>query len=277
MLTAIAAGLLLQSLQAATALADREDSMGSWHWTGWRTHRPVTAAWGCALTEGAAHLVALGAQAQGRWRVLASLQCPMPLPLPRDDSDEEAAAISAPALREALRSPLVRAHIEARACALSLPRAHCVQAQSAWPAHWSEDEVAAQVQVEAAAALNLPPQAVSYDFLPGVPQGVPQGGQQPWLWAACARAALQPVRQAFRGLPLKLLAVEPAEAAAQRAWRHLAEGPSALWSLAVNDWHFELAPASPRPDLPADGLDHPQLVACGLALAPLQHANGPDA
>lgn len=255
--------------------------MSSWHGSRWRTRRPVTAAWGCALTEGAAHLVALGALAQGRWRVLASLQCPMPQPRPDDDGEEEAPVMSAPALREALRSPLVLAHTEARACALSLPRAHCVQAQSAWPAHWREDEVAAQVQVEAAAALNLPPQAVSYDFLPGTPQGVLQdvlqGNQQPWLWAACARTALQPVRQAFRGLPIRLVAVEPAETAAQRAWRHLAEGPSALWSLAVNDWHFERAPPAPRPDLPADALDHPLLVACGLALAPLQHADGPDA
>ena len=255
--------------------------MSSWHGSRWRRQRPVTAVWGCALTEGAAHLVALGALSQGRWRVLASLQWPMPQPLPRDDIDEEAPAVSATALREALQSPQVMAQTEARACALSLPRTHCVQAQSVWPAHWSDDEVAAQVQVEAAAALNLPPYAVSYDFLPGtlpgVPQGVPHEGQQAWLWAACARTALQPLRQAFRGLPLKLLAVEPAETAAQRAWRHLAEGPSALWSLSLSDWHFERAPASPRPDLPADGLDHPQLVACGLALAPLQHANGPDA
>lgn len=240
---------------------------------GWGRRRPVTAAWGCAMTEEAAHLVALGGQSDGRWRVLGSLQWPMPAPPLQDDEDEEAPVIAAPALREALRAPAVAALSEARLCRLSLPRACCVQGQALWPAHWDEDEVAAQVQVEAAAALRLTPQALSYDFVPG-PQ---QDALQSWQWAACAQLQLRPVRQAFRALRMQLVAVEPAETAAQRAWAHLVEAQSALWSLAVTDWHFAPEARADGPAMPGHAPAHAPLVACGLALATLQQAHARNA
>jgi Tfp pilus assembly PilM family ATPase len=267
MLTAMRADRLLKQLQTARALGGRGGKMIRKRWqAGWQRRRQVTAAWGCAVTDKAVHLVALGVQAPGRWRVLSSLQWPMPQP--RGPDDEEGPAITAAVLREALRSPAVVLHSDVRLCALSLPRSRCAQGQALWPRHWAEDEVAAQVQVEAAAALNLSPQALNYDFLPGVSQGALQS----WQWAACARSELRPVRQAFRALPLRLCAVEPAETAAQRAWQHLLEGPSTLWSLAVTDWHFERQVPDGHPALPLAVDDHPLLVACGLALAPLQQA-----
>lgn len=249
--------------------------MISTFWHGWRQRRRVTAAWGCAMGEEATQMVALGVQSGVHsdvhsgdgWRVLTSLQWPM------TQSEavraEDAPFVDASLLRQALRAPAVQACPQARQCSLSLPRSRCVLGHCTWPADWSEQEVAAQVQVEAAAALDLAPQALGFDYRPAGPAGV----QQDWCWAACARSELRPLRQAFRALPLQLFAVEPAELAARRAWQHLREGPSALWSLPVADWHFERLPQRDETlELPGDLGDFPQLVACGLALAPLMHA-----
>lgn len=246
-------------------------------WLGWRQRRRVTAAWGCALGEGSLHMVALG-RVDGLgsccWRVLGRLQAPMPagLAAPGDD----APAIDAGALRNALCSPAVRDCAQARQCAMSLPRSRCVQGLSSWPSAWTQAEVAAQVQVEAAAALHLAPQALGFDYTPEGPADAQ--ALQCWRWAACARSELRPLRQAFRAVPLQLFAVEPAEFAARRAWQHLREGPSALWSMPVTDWHFE--PVRQRDgvlELPGDVSDYPQLVACGLALAPLLQAHEQNA
>jgi len=244
-------------------------------WHGWRQRRRVTAAWGCAMGEEVTHLVALGAQAGDRWRVLESLQWPVAQAGTAGAEDEP--LIDAGLLRQALLAPAVMAHPQARQCTLSLPRSRCVMGHAAWPADWAEEEVAAQVQVEAAAALDLAPQALGFDYQTDGPPG-PAGALQQWCWAACARSELRPLRQAFRGQSLQLFAVEPAELAARRAWQHLREGPSALWSLPVADWHFERLPQRDEAlELPGDLGDFPQLVACGLALAPLMRAHAPGA
>lgn len=243
-------------------------------WHGWRQRRRVTAAWGCAIGEDAVHLVALGGSGGRCWRVLGSLQAP--LAAAGTSTTDESPAIDAGTLRETLRAPGVRAFAEARHCALSLPPSRCVQGHASWPALWSQEEVAAQVMVEAAAALNLAPHALGFDYAPDGPTD--DETVQRWRWAACARSELRPLRRAFRAVPLQLFAVEPAESAAQRAWQHLREGSSALWSLAVTDWHFEPLPQRDGAlELPGDVSDYPQLVACGLALAPLVQAHAQHA
>lgn len=238
-------------------------------WQQWRQRQRIRAAWGCALGPDLSCLMALGVQAPGHWRVLASLQRSQPLLRP-PQGDEEEDQLDAQALRELLQSPQVSAQAGVRQLCISLPLQHCILGHGDWPASMPRQEAAARIHQEAAAALNLAPAGVCLD-LAFVEHGQPPGA---WHWAACARSDLRQLHRAVKGTQLQLWAVEPLQHAVERACRHLVDGTTALWST-PKDWQFSLQSRSGPPmAVTTDMLSYPQLVACGLALAPLLESHG---
>jgi hypothetical protein len=143
------------------------------------------------------------------------------------------------------------------------------------PHAWS-----AEVQLEVAQALNLPPEAVSFDFEPGPLVGAEM---RQLHWVGCAKALVDDGQRwiaAAHGW--HLIGVEPEADAAHRAARSLVGGWSSLHQQAPQDWQFRLDAEGEAADLGgenmvdvrsaqwlADALASPagpRLVAAGLAL-----------
>lgn len=142
-----------------------------------------------------------------------------------------------------------------------------------------------EVQLEVSQALQLPPDAVSFDFEPA-----------PWAsglvhrvhWMGCAQARVTEFKNCTRAAGWRLAAVESETQAAQRGARALQGGVTSLLTQAPQDWQFRLdtrhgaVHATEQPETPpdsdsdeaiADALRQvlatpagPRLVASGLAL-----------
>ena len=137
----------------------------------------------------------------------------------------------------------------------------------------------AEVQLEAARALGLEPQEVSFDW-----QADPlsDGVVAQLQWVACAQSDVEQFNQCVRRAGWQLASVEPVVQAAQRAASCLCGGLSVLLTRPVQDWQFDLAllPDTDALDtalLSPFALDQalqealqspagPRLVAAGLAL-----------
>jgi hypothetical protein len=162
---------------------------------------------------------------------------------------------------------------------MGLPTAQVVGGVLTVPLGCGPSECEAEVQLEAARALSLEPQEVSFDW-----QAVPlsDGVVAQLHWVACARTAVEQFNQCVRRAGWQLVSVEPEWQAAHRAASCLSGGMSVLLTRPVQDWQFDLALL---PDTLAKGAAMekpsgfdaalrdalqtpvgPRLVAAGLAL-----------
>lgn len=162
---------------------------------------------------------------------------------------------------------------------MGLPMGQVVSGVLPIPVGLGPSDYEAEVQLEAARALELKPQEVSFDWQADVKS---DGVVAQLLWVACAQSSIERLIQCVRRSGWQLASVEPELQAAQRAFFCLSGGMSALLTRPVQDWQFDLAllpdsqaygdamvsPLSVDPSL-QEALQTstgPRLVAAGLAL-----------
>ncbi len=239
----------------------------------WRRMRGRAARQSWGLAPDGAGWVLLGLSRQGadlcRVQAMASLTPPPGWPL----AD---AAWLGQALTEAPRPGGWSRH----RLAMSLPDRELVTGHMDCPAEWPPEAWPAEVQLEVAGALNLPPEEVHFDF---AARGLGDEAVRQLYWVGCARALVADHQQSIRASQAWHLAcVEPEIDAAQRAAQALRGGLPSLLQQAPQDWQFHLG--SGRDTDPPDAADRhaadqvarlrealatpagPRLVASGLAL-----------
>ena len=108
-----------------------------------------------------------------------------------------------------------------------------VSAAGLEPSDWESD-----VQVEAARALGLQPQEISFDW-----QVAPlsDGVVRQVHWVACPQDAVLMFKQCARRSGGQLASVEPVQHAAQRAAACLVGGVDAMVTCPVQDWLFDMS------------------------------------
>jgi Type IV pilus assembly protein PilM len=163
--------------------------------------------------------------------------------------------------------------------AMSLDAPDLVTGQLHCPVGLPEEDWPAEVQLEVAQALNLPPDEVNFDF---EAEAWASGLVRHIHWAGCAKARVAEFQQWTAQAGWRLRSVEPAWHAAERASKRLVGGLPSLIQQAPQDWQFRLSYEISDPGLQApgpyavrqkDALEEllaspvgPRLVACGLAL-----------
>lgn len=230
----------------------------------WRWRRQRTSAWGAMLDQQEILLVALSMQQTGGIRVLVYEHLHAPDGLvhlsERDDW-----------LVQTLRGLGSHLPKHLRTMVLALGEGRCRQGVMDWTDGHDPRRLEAEVQTEAAAAWNVAPDAVGFDFRIDVFE--PGAGLQVH-WAACLREELLQWRQHARTAGWRLPAVEPERQAAQRAALCLRGDTLQNWAESPQDWQF-----SRTTQRTPDEVDWPQLqagpmwrplVACGAALGALQ-------
>jgi len=162
---------------------------------------------------------------------------------------------------------------------MGLPMDRVVSGLLAIPMGWGSSECEAEVQIEAARALDLEPHEVSFDWQADL---LSDGVVAQLHWVACAQSVVEQFNQCVRRSGWQLASVEPELQAAQRAASCLSGGMSVLLTRPVQDWQFDLALL---PDTQVNGAAMvsslsfdsalrealqttagPRLVAAGLAL-----------
>lgn len=228
----------------------------------WNWRRSRHSAWGAMLDQQEILLAALSLQQTGGVRVVVFEHLHAPEGLvhlsERDDW-----------LVQTLRG--LGAHLppRLRTMALALSEDRCrqgvLEGLSQDPRRWP-----AEVQLEAADAWGVGPEAVGFDFR------IEDDGQAQGLrvhWAACLREELQQWRQHARSAGWRLPVVEPERQAAQRAAMCLRGDTLQQWAESPQDWQFSRAAqrAWAEVDWPRlqDGPMWKPLVACGAALGAL--------
>ncbi len=228
----------------------------------WR--RPRASAWGAMLDQQDILLAALSLQQTGCARVVVfeHLRAPDGLVHPAERDQW---------LVQTLRGPGAHLPTRLRTMALALSEDRCRHGVYAWDGLSDPRGLEMEIQLEAAAAWGVEPQAVGFDFC--VLQA-PSAAGAPVRWAACLREHLLQWRQHARQAGWQLPVVEPERQAAERAALCLRGDAQQPWAEAPQDWQFSLKPERGLPDV-----DWPQLqagplwrslVACGAALGALQ-------
>lgn len=227
----------------------------------WR--RPRASAWGAMLDRQDILLAALSLQQTGCARVVVfeHLRAPDGLVHPAERDQW---------LVQTLRGPGAHLPARLRTMALALSEDRCRQGEYAWDGLSDPRGLEMEVQLEAAAAWGVAPEAVGFDFR--VLQA-PSAAATPVHWAACLREELLMWRQHARQAGWRLPVVEPERQAAQRAVLCLRGDALPNWAEAPQDWQFSLTPARGMADVDWVQLQAgPQwraLVACGAALGAL--------
>ena len=228
-------------------------------------HRPVRQAWGLASDGSGWALVGLS------WHKAAGVRVHALEKIATNDSDQEGASFSL-----GLRQVVVRSR---QRVSVGLAEDEVIAGVLELPAQLPRDDWAAEVQLEVAQLLGLPPDEVNFDFQP---DPVSEGLLSRVHWVGCDQARILALRDGVRSAGWRLDSVEPALHAAQRAACHLKGGLDSLLTQAPQDWQFDLIPnLSPGQNLRTSELDlgservlkqalqsaaGPRLVASGLAL-----------
>lgn len=234
----------------------------------WRQQR--ASAWGALLGQQEILVAALSVQQTGGVRVMVFEHLHAPAGLvhlhERDDW-----------LVQSLRA--LGAHLpqRLRTMAIAVSADRCRQGVLAWEGGSDLRRLQADVQLEAAAAWGVAPEAIGFDFRVQAAQETQEaspGRGTRVEWAACLRDELQQWKAHARSAGWRLPVVEAELQAAQRAVMCLSGDTQAHWAQSPQDWQFgRLA----QRDLAA--VDWPQLqsapmwkpmVACGAALGALQ-------
>jgi len=232
--------------------------------------RSVRLAWGLTPAGTSWALVGLARVSPGLARVHASTI----LQGPADAGLLDSSWLS-PALAEMGRGRRLARH----RLGMSMSAPDLVTGEFSGPANLSPDGWPAEVQLEVAQALGLPPQEVNFDF--HSEPGNVDGGVR-LRWAGCPRSRVSEYQRWSAGAGWQLVSVEPASDAAQRAANALVGGLPRLLQQAPQDWQFRLN--LEREPMKSDGAGQqesrtaagllealatpvgPRLVAAGLAL-----------
>lgn len=160
-----------------------------------------------------------------------------------------------------------------------LPMDQVVNGVLAIPVGLGPADCEAEVQLEAARTLDLPPQEISFDWQMNA---LSDGVLDQLLWVACTKASIERFNQCVRRAGWQLASVEPVAQAAQRAVSCLCGGMSVVLTRPVQDWQFDFAMLTDTEATPAGLVSPmtwdqslqevlqspagPRLVAAGLAL-----------
>jgi hypothetical protein len=188
-------------------------------------------AWGLAPSGRAWALVGLSCQSANLWQVHASSVLIPPLDLSQPD---------AAWLRQALVEASHPSRFMRQPLAMSLPAGDVVSGQMVCPLQLPERDWPAEVQLEVAEALKLPPEAVHFDF---APFGHGLSGPSNIQWVGCARSVVLQHQQWIRDSRIwRLACVEPEMDALRRAAQALLGGLPSLLKQAPQDWQFRWPP-----------------------------------
>lgn len=230
----------------------------------WQRQR--TSAWGALLDQQEIMLAALSLQKTGGMRVMVFERLHVPQGLVHPSERDQW-------LVQALRSLGAHLPSRGRTMVLALTELRSRQGVFNWDGAPDMRRLAPEVQLEAAQAWGVDPDAVGFDFC--LQAGVTSDGRpvQQVHWAACLREeALQWQRHARRA-GWRLPVVETDAQAAQRAAMHLRGDTPQHWAESARDWQFSRTPERQPSEvdwLPLkDGPLWKPLVACGAALEAL--------
>lgn len=228
----------------------------------WR--RPRASAWGAMLDQQEILVAALSEQQSGGVRVVVfePLHAPAGLENPSERDHWLVQTL------RGLGAHLPR-HLRTMALAVSGERSR--QGTLAWDGSRDMRRLQAEVQLEAAAAWAVAPEAIGFDF--HIETDAPHVGTQV-QWAACLREDLLRWQQQARSAGWRLPVVETENQAAERAAVCLRGDIQQLWAESAQDWQFSRTPerdpdALEWPLLREGGVWKP-LVACGAALGALR-------
>lgn len=233
----------------------------------WRTpwRRRSLTAWGSLLDEQDMLLAALSLQPGGAVRVMVFEAVSAPEGLANATARDNW-------LVQTLRVPGAHLPARLRTMALALREGRCRQGVLPWPADvpLHPDALAAEVQLEAAAALGVAPEQIGFDF-----QVHPASESAPLQvhWAACLRSELQHWQRHARSAGWRLPSVEPELQAGRRAAMALCGDPMQHWAVSPQDWQFSRVPQRELSEVACAPLRTSPiwgpLVACGAALGAL--------
>lgn len=226
-------------------------------WWRRRSQDAVRHAWGLAPQAGSWVLVGLKRKHQG----LAQVHSVHDLQPPVGMDALEPSWLSPHLLHRGRASGGIRHRLN-----LALPNTQLQEGRIDLPAQLPPKDWPHEVQWEVSQALQLPPDAVHFDF---EPDPLTDARVQRLHWIACARSDVQAFKSCTRAAGWRLATVETEMQAAQRAVRVLQGGVDSLLTQAPQDWQFRVgAPFSP------DAQDTPD--ARGLANAPAAMAHSLD-
>lgn len=231
----------------------------------WRQQR--ASAWGALLGQQEILVAALSVQQTGGVRVMVFEHLHAPEGLvhlhERDDW-----------LVQSLRA--LGAHLpkRLRTMAIAVSADRCRQGVLTWEGQADMRRLQAEVQLEAAAAWGVAPDAVGFDFrLQDTPEALP-GEATRVEWAACLREELGQWHAHARSAGWRLPVVEAELQAAQRALVCLLGDTQAHWAQSPQDWQFGRLAQRDLPDVDWQQLQSAPMwkpmVACGAALGALQ-------
>lgn len=264
--------LLQKMFQRVKKAPVREGTMPAWlrFWQQWGV-RAVRLAWGLAHDGQDWVLVGVFRQGTGGLRVQACVSLRPPAGVPRVDASW---------LSQALMDVPHQKSMSRQRLTMGLLAQDLVSGQMNCPVQVPQEAWPAEVQLEVAQALNLPPDAVNFDF-----EAEPLGGGEvrQLQWVGCARALVDDYQQWIRAAHgWQLTRLEPEADAAWRAAQALVGGLPSVLQQAPQDWQFRLDSESVPGDLDDEGMADvrgsrllqdalaspagPRLVAAGLAL-----------
>lgn len=239
-------------------------------WQQWGV-RTVRLAWGLAHDGQDWVLVGVFRQGTGGLRVQACVSLRPPAGVPRVDASWLSQALMDAPRQKSMSRPRLTMGLLAQDMVSGQLNCPAQLPQEAWPA---------EVQLEVAQALNLPADAVNFDF-----EAEPPGGSEvrQLQWVGCTRALVEDYQQWIRAAHgWQLSCVEPEVDAARRAAQALVGGLPSVLQQAPQDWQFRMGFESTSDDLDDEGMADvrwsgllqdalaspagPRLVAAGLAL-----------
>ncbi|MGV0961507.1 MAG: hypothetical protein ACOYB1_16910 [Limnohabitans sp.] len=239
-----------------------------WQKMGVRWARQV---WGLAPDGQAWALVALSRDGADLWRVHTTQSLKPPEGVPVTDASW---------LSQALADGQQFKRWSRHRVNMGLSAPNLATGQMVCPASVPLQAWPAEVQLEVAQALNLPAEAVSFDF---VAQALGVGPAHHIHWVGCARALIQDYQHWIGAAKFwRLTGVEPEWHAARRAAQALLGGLPSLLQQAPQDWQFRWGRDNAWDGLNDEGMPNaqwesalrdalaspagPRLVAAGLAL-----------
>lgn len=241
----------------------------------WRQSR--ASAWGAFLGQQEILVAALSLQQTGGVRVMVFEHLHAPAGLVHLQERDAWLVQSLMALGAHLPKRL-------RTMAIAVSADRCRQGVMAWEGARDRGHLQAEVQLEAAAAWGVSPDAVAFDFRVQQDQETQGDAQQSKVaapgqgirveWAACLREELLQWQAHARSAGWALPLVETELQAVQRAVMCLRGDAQTHWAQSPQDWQFERLAQGDR-----GAVDWLQLqsapmwkpmVACGAALGALQ-------
>ncbi len=227
-------------------------------WVAWR--RQHNRAWGAMLDHQEILLAALSLQQTGVVRVVVfeHLHAPQGLVHPSERDDW---------LVQNLRGLAGHGPARQRTMALALGEERCRQGVLECSNAQGARGVLAEVQLEAASAWGVSPEAVGFDFR--IEDGADPVSSRVH-WAACLLEEVQRWRHHARSAGWRLPVVEPERQAAMRAASSLDGEVLDHWAVSPQDWRFSRTPQRLGSDVDWSQLSGSPmwkpLVACGAAL-----------